>query len=218
MNPPEGGDVRIAGVHLARSLALGGTVYLVGDLPAGVDTDSGTVRLIPASDAVETVREGARSGDAAVVLGAFPDRDQLLARLPAWGVAGVWVGEDRRPGDGDATVCLGGEPRDIVPHLLAIADELRHDPAALTPAIAECTDEVCVTCSDEGRLGEVVSAPATLFAPAVVRTADGLEEIDVTILGRVNPGDLVVIHAGMGIALVPLPAVLTPDTEELAAS
>ena len=30
----------------------------------------------------------------------------------------------------------------------------------------ECTDEVCITCSDEGRLGEVVG-------PGRVRTADG---------------------------------------------
>ena len=33
-------------------------------------------------------------------------------------------------------------------------------PGLLKPPADECTDDVCVTCSDEGRLGEVVLEPA----------------------------------------------------------
>ncbi len=69
---------------------------------------------------------------------------------------------------------------------------------------------MCITCSDEGRLGEVVAAPEGLFEPARVRTADGLEDVDVTIVGQVLPGDLLVIHAGTAIALVAEPASLPP--------
>lgn len=194
-------DLRIAATHVARARVLGRSVHVIGDPSRAV----AGVRGVPVDGAIATLRETAETGDAVIVVGAFADRDRLLARLPAWGVAGIWVGEAHRPADGVATVCVPGDPADLVPGILALAEDLRDDPAALQPAIAECTDEVCVTCSDEGRLGEVLSAPAVLFAPARVRTADGDEDVDVTILGRVSPGDLVLIHAGMAIATVPLP-------------
>jgi hypothetical protein len=194
-------DLRIAAVHVARAQVLGGAVHVIG-----VDSSAlSGVREVGQADAVEILRATARSGDAAIIVGAFADRDQLLARLPAWGVAGIWVGDAQRPADGVATVCVAGDPEVVVPGILTLADDLRADPAALQPAIVECTDEVCITCSDEGRLGEVLAAPPVLFAPARVRTADGEEDVDVTILGHVRPGDLVLIHAGMAIASVPLP-------------
>ena len=48
-------------------------------------------------------------------------------------------------------------------------------PGLLTETADDCADEVCVTCSDEGRLGEVVRAARRQFAPALVRTATGEE-------------------------------------------
>lgn len=199
-------DLRIAAVHVARAWALGRSVHVVSDAPVDVPT----ISVVSGEDPCAELRSAARTGDAAIVVGAFPDRDRLLARLPAWGVAGIWVGSSQRPPEGVATVCVEGGP-EIVSRILVLAEDLRHDAAALEPAVVECTDEVCVTCSDEGRLGEVVAAPPVLFAPARVRTADGVEQIDVTIVGRVAPGDLVLIHAGMAIATVPLPdAVVVP--------
>ncbi|MDR1294316.1 MAG: HypC/HybG/HupF family hydrogenase formation chaperone [Bifidobacteriaceae bacterium] len=62
-----------------------------------------------------------------------------------------------------------------------------------------CRDDVCVTCSDEGRPGEVVAAPSGAWDPAVVRTDTGIEEVDVTLVGAVVPGDRVLIHAGTAI-------------------
>lgn len=70
----------------------------------------------------------------------------------------------------------------------------------------ECTDEVCITCSDEGRVGEVLTPPAGQFMPALVRTDRGEEEVDVTLVGEVAPGDLILIHAGGAIARIPGPA------------
>jgi len=58
-----------------------------------------------------------------------------------------------------------------------------------------CTDEVCITCSDEGRLGEVVG-------PGRVRTASGVEDVETLLIGQVQPGDLLLVHAGTAIGRV----------------
>lgn len=65
--------------------------------------------------------------------------------------------------------------------------------------MAECHDDVCVTCSDEGRPGEVIGLPEFEFGPARVRTATGEEDVDVTVAGPVQLGDVVLIHAGVAI-------------------
>jgi hypothetical protein len=62
-----------------------------------------------------------------------------------------------------------------------------------------CSDEVCVTCSDEGRPAEVLQPPSSPFDPTLVRTAAGVEEVDTTLVGEVAPGDRVLIHAGTAI-------------------
>jgi hydrogenase maturation factor len=61
---------------------------------------------------------------------------------------------------------------------------------------ADCDGPVCITCSDEGRLAEVVSVSG---ATARVRTADGAEDVDLSLVGGVDPEDLLVVHAGMAI-------------------
>jgi hypothetical protein len=66
----------------------------------------------------------------------------------------------------------------------------------------DCTDEVCVTCSDEGRLAEVLLPPADPLGPALVRTAGGEEYIDVTLVAPVERDDLVLIHAGTALTRV----------------
>jgi hypothetical protein len=72
-------------------------------------------------------------------------------------------------------------------------------PGLLKPRADECTDDVCVTCSDEGRLGEVVLEPADPTGQALVRTANGEEWVDTTILGEVRANDLILVHAGAAI-------------------
>jgi hydrogenase maturation factor len=61
----------------------------------------------------------------------------------------------------------------------------------------ECADDVCVTCSDEGRLGEVLAPSADGLAR--VRTAKGTESVATTLVEPVGIGDLVLVHAGMAI-------------------
>jgi len=64
----------------------------------------------------------------------------------------------------------------------------------------ECTEAVCVTCSDEGRLGEVVTA--SVDGQAAVRTARGVEDVVTTLIDPVAPGELVLVHAGTAISRV----------------
>lgn len=81
--------------------------------------------------------------------------------------------------------------------LLAAQDgsALRDQLAA--PAVV-CTDEICVTCSDEGRVAEVVAPGAG--GTATVRTAAGEETVMTLLVDPVAPGDLLLVHAGTAIA------------------
>jgi hydrogenase maturation factor len=56
---------------------------------------------------------------------------------------------------------------------------------------------VCITCSDEGRLAEVITVHGD---EAVVRAAEGRERIDTSLIEVPAPGDLVLIHAGSAIS------------------
>jgi hydrogenase maturation factor len=74
-------------------------------------------------------------------------------------------------------------------------------PGLLVPEADTCeVDGACITCSDEGRLAEVVEAADG--DAAVVRTATGAETIDTTIVGPLHAGDLVLVHAGAAIAIL----------------
>ena len=65
---------------------------------------------------------------------------------------------------------------------------------------ADCTDVVCITCSDEGRLAEVVATGPGYNAR--VRTAAGIESIDTTLIGTPRPGSLVLVHAGSAVSTI----------------
>ena len=172
-------------------------------------------------EARRLLRSLVRAGDVIVVVGAEADDDQVvgvLRRAPAWGATTVWLGAGDRPaaGDADHVLWLGADAA-LVPHdgrlVRCLPPAVGADPCVLrAPGPADRGDRrrppagvgaddhaVCVTCSDEGRLGEVVdTGPLT----AVVRTATGPEEIDTTLVGDVDPGDLVLVHAGTALAIV----------------
>jgi hypothetical protein len=137
-----------------------------------------------------------------------------MRRAPAWGATTLWIGAGPRPPAGAANHVLWVDSDDpMVPatgrfvllyHLLW---ELTHvcfeHPGLLKPATDECADnDVCVTCSDEGRLAEVVLEPADPLGRALVRTGRGEEWVDVSVLGGVAPHDLVLVHAGTAIARI----------------
>lgn len=167
-------------------------------------------------DVVDLVRVSARPGDIVVGVGGADNTEvaSVMRRSPAWGATTVWIGSGERPKAGSADHVLWlDDPDPRVPatggfvlfyHVLW---ELTHvcfeHPGLLKPDLEEadaCSDDVCVTCSDEGRLGEVVAASAD--GTATVRTANGVEEVATTLVEPVVAGDLVLVHAGTAISKV----------------
>jgi D-sedoheptulose 7-phosphate isomerase len=62
-----------------------------------------------------------------------------------------------------------------------------------------CTDEVCLTCGDVALPAAVVTVDGPT---AMVRTAQGEEEADVTLVAPVAPGELVLVHGGVALERV----------------
>jgi len=67
------------------------------------------------------------------------------------------------------------------------------------PAVPECHDDVCVTCSDTAVPVTVVRLLADGLA--VVDTGSGQEEVSVAFVSA-QPGDTILVHAGEAIAVV----------------
>jgi hypothetical protein len=159
------------------------------------------------ADVVASLRATVRPGD--IVCALAPANDAAVAdairRGPAWGVETVWIGYGPRPpaGSADHVIWLetGNELQasEQFVRLYHMLWELVHvcfEHPGLLKVEPECTDEVCITCSDEGRLAEVVLVEGD---EAVVRTADGRERVDVSLVDAPQPGDLLLIHAGFAI-------------------
>lgn len=162
-------------------------------------------------DLVDVTRLSVRPGDIVIAVAdaAEPEVRSVMCRAPAWGAATVWIGHGPPPPGGSAGHVLWLDDADprvpatggfvLLYHLLW---ELTHvcfeHPGLLDET--ECTDEVCIVCSDEGRLGEVCAAADA--GPATVRTARGTETVDTALIGAVRAGDLVLVHAGMAISTV----------------
>ncbi len=170
---------------------------------------------LTAPDVVSQTRVSVRPGDVVIAVASADDPGvlEVMRRAPAWGAQTVWIGSGTRPRAGVADHVLWiDDTNPLAPatgrfvlmyHLLW---ELTHvcfeHPGLLTEQPDDCTDEVCITCSDEGRLAEVIMAPDGPFGAALVRTATGEEYIDVTLVGSVVPNDLVLVHAGAALTRV----------------
>lgn len=167
---------------------------------------------VVATDIVTQARVSVRPGDIVIAVADAGDAQvrDLMRRAPAWGACSVWIGSGERPPGGAADHVLWiADPDPLAPatgrfvlmyHLLW---ELTHvcfeHPGLLEEQPEACDDDVCITCSDEGRPAEVVTAPTGPFGTALVRTAAGEERIDTTLVGDVAPGDLVLVHAGAAL-------------------
>jgi hypothetical protein len=171
-------------------------------------------RALPAAaiagpDPVGALRACARPGDVVVLVGVASDPAiaDVVRRGAAWGVTTVWIGCGAPAGATAADYSLGidtppGSARfdGSVVRLYHLLWELTHV-CFVHPGLLRvddgCDDEVCITCSDEGRAAEVVHADG---AEALVRTARGLERVDVSLVAPVDVDDLVLVHAGAAIA------------------
>jgi len=165
---------------------------------------------VDAADAVATLRLAARPGDVLLVVSSAEDpcAADLLTRANAWGLTGLWLGAGSRPPGGAAGHVVWLESVEpaaasrsgdmvLLYHLLW---ELTHvvfeHPGLLAPE-PECTEEVCVTCSDEGRVAEVSTVHPDGRVDVVV--AGRCEAIDASLVTPVAPGDLLLVHAGVAI-------------------
>jgi hypothetical protein len=159
---------------------------------------------------VDLVRVSVRPGDIVIGVGGADDPDliSVMRRSPAWGATTIWIGSGERPAAGAADHVLWLEdPDPRVPatggfvlfyHLLWELTHVCFEHSGLLKP--ECAEDVCVTCSDEGRLGEVVTPSAE--GTAAVRTARGVENVVTALVEPVIAGDLVLVHAGTAISRV----------------
>ncbi len=178
------------------------------------------VSVTPANP-VSTLRAAVRAGDVVLAVSRHdePVTHSVLRRAQAWGASTIWLGAGEapagRPGaasadhivwvddDGDATARHDGRLVLLYHVLWELTHVCFEHPGLLTAADPADRDEggVCITCSDEGRLGEVIGVVDS--ATATVRTARGIEVIDTTIVDPLCTGDLVLIHAGAAITALP---------------
>jgi HupF/HypC family len=159
---------------------------------------------------VDLVRVSVRPGDIVIGVGPADDPDLLsvMRRSPAWGATTIWIGSGERPTAGVADHVLWlDDPDPRVPatggfvlfyHLLWELTHVCFEHSGLLKP--ECAEEVCVTCSDEGRMGEVVSPSAD--GMAAVRTARGVESVATALIDPVVAGELVLVHAGTAISRI----------------
>jgi hypothetical protein len=217
-------DLAAAAFTLAKRFAAGATMWSLAPswephaLHIAVEFVHPVImgkRALPAvaltgPNLIELVRVSVRPGDIVIGLGAAADPDlrSVMRRSPAWGATTLWIGSGERPAAGIADHVLWlDDPDPRVPatggfvlfyHLLW---ELTHvcfeHSGLLNP---ECAEEVCVTCSDEGRIGEVVSPSAN--GMAAVRTARGVESVATALIDPVAAGELVLVHAGTAISRI----------------
>jgi hydrogenase maturation factor len=157
---------------------------------------------------VDLVRVSVQPGDIVVAVAGADDAQVLsvMRRGPAWGATTIWIGSGERPTDGVADHVLWlDDPDPRIPatggfvlfyHLLWELTHVCFEHSGLLKP--ECAEQVCVTCSDEGRLGEVVTASAE--GMAAVRTARGVENVVTALIDPVAAGELVLVHAGTAIS------------------
>jgi hydrogenase maturation factor len=230
-----------AALTLARRVAAGGTLFSAAPAwpwhaqhvavefvhPVVVGARAVDAVAVPAEDPVGWLRPLARRGDALVLVADGADRTarRLAARAALWGVTSIWlaVGEPPPVGAAHHVVHLHPDPaasfsgRAVLGyHLLWELSQLCFEhPGLLAPGsstdIAEtaCVGDHCVTCSDEGRLGEVLAVAGTTARCA---TEQGEEAVDVGLLGPLVLGDLVLIHAGVALQVVPEEALLLEES------
>jgi hydrogenase maturation factor/phosphoheptose isomerase len=165
---------------------------------------------------VVTLRSLVRTGDVVLAVSRADSQPvvDVMRRAEAWGATTIWLGVGNRPADRAAGHVLWADDSQILIStalhdgqlvlLYHVLWELTHvcfeHPGLLSVNDGDCADDVCITCTDEGRVGEVISADGRC---ARVRTAKGIETVDTTVIADVGPGDLVLIHAGAAIAEVP---------------
>jgi len=217
-------DLAAAAFTLAKRFAAGATMWSIAPswephaLHIAVEFVHPVImgkRALPAvaltgPNLIDLVRVSVRPGDIVIGVGGADDAQvfSVMRRSPAWGATTIWIGSGERPMAGAADHVLWlDDPDPRVPatggfvlfyHLLWELTHVCFEHSGLLKP--ECAEQVCVTCSDEGRLGEVVSP--SIEGVAAVRTARGVESVVTALIDPVDAGELVLVHAGTAISRI----------------
>lgn len=214
-------DLAAAALVLARRLHGGGTLWCASPSwphhaqhvavefvhPVIVGKPALPAVALAAHELVPTARANVRSGDVVIVIGTAEDRTagELVRRAAVWGATTIWIGAGARPAPGAAHHVLWLPDDEMAAHdgrfilLYHLLWELAHvclEHGGLLEPPPDDEGPVCITCSDEGRLAEVLH---TRGSTARVRTAEGEEDVDLSLVGPTTATDLLVVHAGMAI-------------------
>ncbi len=226
-SPDEGtvGNLAVASLSLALRFAAGATMWCVAPQwpshgrhvavefvhPVIVGKRALPAVSVAGDDAAAVVRLAARPGDVLLVLSTADDpcAVDLLARAGAWGLTSLWIGAGPRPGAGPADHVVWLEETDpalssrsgdlvLLYHLLWELTHVVFEHPGHLEVDPRSSEDVCVTCSDEGRVAEVSAVRADRRVEVI--TEGRRETIDVSLVDPVGPGDLLLVHAGVAIA------------------
>jgi len=215
-------DLAITALALARRFAAGATLWCYAPDAAfhahhvAVEFVHPVImgkRALPAvaldsgADAASHLRPAVRAGDVVVAIAGGDDArvGDLVRRCVAWGVDTIWIATGDRPASGAANhvlvvgpeaIAVAGEQLVRAYHLLWELTHVCFEHPGLLKVDDECSDDVCITCSDEGAVAEVESVDGD---SARVRTARGRHVIDTSLIDQPSPGDLLLVHAGSAI-------------------
>jgi hydrogenase maturation factor len=220
------GGLAIAAWSLARRFAAGATMWCVARRwpshgrhvavefvhPVIVGKRALPAVDVDAADPTAALRLLARPGDVLLVVGPTDEpTGDLLRRAEAWGLTRIWLGAGPRPPTGSAehVVWWGDVDPDraarsgnvvLLYHLLWELTHVVFEHPGLLAAESEGPDEVCVTCADEGEVAEVRAIDASGRADVLV--AGRPDAVDVSLVGAVVPGDLLLVHAGVALSVL----------------
>ena len=232
MTPDPLRHLAVASLALARRFAAGATLWCVSPAwpshgrhvavefvhPVIVGKRALPAVHLEAPDLPGAVRLLGRPGDVLLAVGpaADPVTVDVLRRGEAWGLTRLWVGAGPRPPAGLAEhllwadgidAALAARSGDVVLryHLLW---ELTHvafeHPGLLAGDDASaCEGPACVTCADQAVLAEAQTAGGP--SGALVLAGGQRETVDVTLVGPVAAGDLLLVHAGVAITSLSAP-------------
>ena len=215
--------------HLAREIHAGAQLWVVAPglddharhlavefvHPASVGARAvAATAVLPGPDrcVIGQLRRHSRSGDVVMSLG-DADADwaaDLSMRTQAWGTSHVhlgWSAQTAEPPLHPRTVLVrvgdGGPAERLLTRTYHLLWELTSICLQRTPAtVPIASQNSCAVCADDASIAEVEAMSGD--ATARVRSACGTAVVDVSCVGPVSAGDLLLIHAGTAIRLLPV--------------